>query len=186
MEYKLMNEKITPVLSKTTKLFTTSEEIDRAIASAIKGATKNARDYQKIAVSMLVQLSDGIHKGNITPLRAMIESMPKSLRADSMCRFLELYGQVSFVEKERDGKTTTVMVFDKKKKLQLGLAMEKAWWMAKVASEYKPFDFMVELGKLVDRASKKLDKGIDTDKGDNIDVNMVSLARDLYATLEAA
>lgn len=90
--------------------------------------------YQRIACSALLHLAQ---HGNIGIITKVVKEMPWPLCKDSMQKFLETYGPVSFrvdettggLKKDKNG--YLVPYFDKKKNLQLGLALENPWWLVK-------------------------------------------------------
>lgn len=117
------------------ELFRTSKEITKSqkeTSSVIKKSEERHIAYQIISCSLLRHLAE--HK-DIRLIRRMLEEFPSSLRIDAMQKFLIKYGQISFKLDENgerimeDGKP--VLIFDKKKKLHLGEALETPWWLAK-------------------------------------------------------
>ena len=121
---------------ETTKAVITEKDLfkDEKAASAAEEKAVTAgqslqKTYQRIVCTYLVHLAK--HK-DIRVIRRMLDNMPQSLRKDSMQKFILQYGTVKAVEDE-NGKAT--YHYDGTKKLQLGLALEKAWWLAKAPTE---------------------------------------------------
>lgn len=171
----MSNEKKTvPVLS-VKQLIKTDSDIQLAIAKAQKAGNTVQLDYQRIACSMLVRLAE---TKDIRPVVAMIEGMPEAFRKKPMKEFFAAFGNVRIGDTEEDaGK----LYYCGKKKLQLGHALEKAWWTMSKESAYVPFNFETEVQKLIDRATKRMEKGISVEKGDNLTHSQINALRNVIS-----
>lgn len=141
--------------------------LERLEAVAAQGKTVQV-EYQKVALSIIKHLA--LH-GDIMLVRRMLEGFPESLRKDSMMAWLDRFSNVKFLVDDK-GKVTGI-VYDKTKKLQLGLAMETVWWKAAKATEYKIFALEIELEALYTRTVSKLPK-LNEDKGDHVDAAVLN------------
>lgn len=81
--------------------------------------------YQRIACSCILEL--GQHR-DIRQIARMFNAMPTEMRPERMEKFLTTFGQVS---SSRDDDGNTQFRFDRKKRPQLGPALEQPWWMCK-------------------------------------------------------
>lgn len=151
---------------KQDSLPTKLSDIEALIESAKVKGNETQRMYQIAGCAVIQHLAK--HK-DIRVVRKMLESMPESLRRDSMTKWLDLYAPIT-VDEEGE------IHYNKDGKVQLGLALEKAWWKAKAVTVYKPFDFVAELEKLQAKARKRYDS-IDVSQGDDVtaqDLNMLN------------
>lgn len=140
------------------KLYGTLQAINTAIATATKAGEKVQVEYQRIAVSVIKHLHE--HK-DIRVVRNLLDTLPESLRKKAMSEFLDTFGKVRFDDQG-------VAHYDDTKQTQIGLALEKAWWKMSKESVYIPFDFEGEVLKLINKANKRLEKGVDKEKGDKL------------------
>lgn len=156
---------------KQAQLYTTTAQINDAIAKAVKSANTVQLAYQKIACSAIVHLHE--HK-DIRVIRNLLDTMPEGLRKVAMATFFDRYAQVRF---DDEGQAH----YDATKKTQLGLALEKAWWKTVKESVYTPFVFQAEVQKLIDRAEARFTKGVDTSKGDKLNIKQIAALKALIA-----
>jgi hypothetical protein len=126
-------------------LYTTTKEID----SAVKAFANNGRALQeeahKIACSVLQHVAT---YGDIQVLRRFLDAMPDMARANSLRKWFETFGPVSFEGNKAH--------YAKGKKTQLGNAISKPFWKFKAneGDEYVPLD----VNKALDLLIKKLEK----------------------------
>ena len=157
-----------PIVTKGS-LFKTTADIAKAIVAANTKGNALQVDYHKIACSIIVHLATN---KDIRVARSMLDTMPESLRKDSMSKFLDLYAPVSFDEEGQ-------VHYDADKPAKLGEALAAPWWKAKLPTVYKPFDFEAEVQRLLERAEQRLTKGVSTEKGDKLSAANVAALRSL-------
>jgi hypothetical protein len=162
-------EKVQLVTEKA--LYKSTAEINTAVEKAVKQGVSLQTAYQKIACSAIVHL--GTHK-DIRVIRNILDTLPEGLRKVAMATFFDRFAPVRFDDEGQ-------VHYDDTKKVQLGLALETAWWKTAKEATYTPFVFEAEIQKLIDRASKKLEKGVDTSKGDSLSTEQINGLRALIA-----
>lgn len=162
---------MTKPLVAHAKLYKTSTAINEAIGKVVKKAQSVQLEYQRIACSAIVHLHE--HK-DIRVIRRLLDTMPEGMRKVAMATFFDRYSQVRF---DAEGQAH----YDANKKTQLGLALEQAWWKTVKESVYTPFVFEAEVQKLIDRAEKRFEKGIDKSKGDALNLAQIDALKALIA-----
>lgn len=138
-------------------------------ATQNRNIDKGLKGYQSLALAVMVHVAN--HK-DIRVLRKFIEDMPEGLRIKAMAVYFSKYAPVKM---DDEG----VFHYDPMGKLQLGLAMENAWWKSTPPERIQPFNFDVELQRLVDKAKKRMEKNIE---GDVIDLATFEAVKKLAAT----
>lgn len=172
-----MTDKNQPLVSKA-KLLTSTARIEAAIKAAVTNAKSVQMEYQLIACSAILHL--GTHK-DIRVIRNILDTMPESLRKVAMATFFDRYAPVAFDEEGQ-------VHYDDDKKVQLGFALEQAWWKTVKETVYTPFVFITEVEKLITKAEKRFDSGVDVEKGDELNAAQIQSLRALIkpATKKAA
>lgn len=165
-----MTKENKPLVSQA-KLLKTTAEITKAIEAAVAKGNSLQLEYQRIACSAIVHLHEN---KDIRVIRNLLDTMPEGLRKVAMATFFDRYSQVRF---DDEGQAH----YDADKQTQLGLALEKAWWKTVKESVYTPFVFEAEVQKLIEKAEKRFEKGVDTSKGDKLSIAQIDALRSLIA-----
>jgi len=160
---------------EVNQLLKSTKSINEAIEKAVFKGTSLQNDYQLIVCSVLAHLN--AHK-DIRIVRHLIDTMPKSLNSASMVVFIETYGAVAVDDKGQ-------LHYNKEKETNLKDAIKKAWWKAKPIEKYVPFDLLKNLQRVLNRAEKRLQEGVDTEQGDNLNEAQVEQLRSMVNALEA-
>lgn len=164
----------TATVVKEIKLFETDSAITKALVSVEKRSGSVMKEYQVIALSLIVKLAKD---GDIMLVRRMLDKFPESMRANSMKRWLETFGPVRFATEGDKLKDDTIEVgialFDNSKKLQLGSAMEKMWYTSIKEETYKPMDLDTMIDNIIKLAEARLKKGVKVGV-DNINVDKLA------------
>ena len=127
-------------------LYASTKAIEAAIAEASAKGNALQLEYHKIACSVIVHLGRNF---DIRVFNRLIDTMPEGLRKDSMQAFFDKYSVVTF---DDEGQAS----IDKAKGTRLGDALANAWWKAKKATPYIPYNFMETLKKVLDVAQKRV------------------------------
>ncbi len=151
-------------LVSADKLLTEEVKISAAIASTNKRMGKIELEYQLIACSVMQHVAK---HGDIRIVRHLFANLPASLHTNSMKEFFARYAPVTYDDKGE-------VHFDKAGKLQLGLALENAWWKAKKEAPYQPYVFEDKLRELYEGAVRRANKGVNPEKGDSINLELLN------------
>lgn len=154
-------------------LYKTTKAINEAIEKAIFSGTQNQNELQRVALSILVHLDT--HK-DIRILRHFMQTMPKSLRRDSMAAYFHQYAAVSIDDKG-------VFHYNKERKCNIKDALQMPWYKAKRETEYKPFNVTEQFEHFIDKCYNRLKKGVDASKGDNLTREQVELLEATFKQL---
>jgi len=165
---------------KVTNLYKTTKQITTATNSAAKTGAALQQEYQLIACSVISHLAE--HK-DIRVLRHMLDTLPEGMRKKSMSAFMDKYAPVTFGENPDTGEAEVKYNADKPANLVMALTFP--WWKAAVEATYVPFNFEVELAKLIKRAENKLSKGTNPDKGDNVSPEQIALVSTVLVQLHS-
>lgn len=155
------------------KLPTTAKEINTLFASAVTHVNNANAIIQIAACAAIVHL---VKHGDIRIIRNQLNNMPTSMRRNALAAFFDAYAPVMFAD---DG----AVALDKQrlktwKQQGIAPALAQPWHTINKEAEYKPFDFYVELNKLIERAEKRLGKA-DVDKGDKVSAVDIAKAKAL-------
>ena len=129
-------------------LYASTKAIEAAIAEASTKGNELQLEYHKIACSVIVHLGRNF---DIRVFNRLIDTMPEGLRKDSMQAFFDKYSVIVF---DDNGEAS----IDKTKGTRLGDALANAWWKAKKATPYIPYNFLDTLKKALDVAQKRAKK----------------------------
>lgn len=163
-----------PEHGATGELYTSAKAILAAASAQSKIDTESVDEWQKIFMSTVKHIDK--HR-DVTVIRNVLDKVLASVhiayRVDSAKAYFDKVAPVRFDE-------NGVAQYVKGKKTDMALAMSLAWWNARKPQEFKSFDFNAELGKLLDKASKLLQKPAEELKQHNIDLAQVNAARRLF------
>ena len=129
-------------------LYASTKAIEAAIAEASTKGNELQLEYHKIACSVIVHLGRNF---DIRVFNRLIDTMPESLRKDSMQAFFDKYSVVAF---DDEGNAS----IDKTKGTRLGDALANAWWKAKKATPYIPYNFLTKCKEMLAVAQKRAKK----------------------------
>jgi len=160
----------TPIVTKES-LYKTTKAIEAAIVAAIAAGNTVQQEYQRIACSAMVHL---YQHGDIRIVRHLLATLPEGMRKVSMATFFDKFAPVTF---DDDGEVH----YNKERKLDLAGALSLAWWKAAKEAVYTPFVLEAELKKLIEKASKKLAKGVK--EGDHVTNTMLVTLQSAYQQL---
>ena len=164
---------VAPALTED-KLLTTTKEIEQVIADAVTTSKSAMELYQLAACSTIVHL----HKhSDIRLVRRLIDTIPEGIRKASMMAFFDRFAKVAFDDDD-------VATFDKDKTTDLAGALAMPWYKAKVQESFKPFNLLEVLIRARKQTAKKLEKGIQLDKGDLASQEMLNTLDAAIKTLE--
>jgi len=149
-----------PLVTKA-QLYSTTEQIEKAVAEATRNGVSLQVAYQKIAASAVLHL--GQHK-DIRIIRNILDTMPESLRRSAMTAYFDMFASAKLIDNQ--------FHYDDSKPTKLGEALETAWWKTVKEAEYRPFVLVDELEGLYNRALKRLEKA-DPAKGDAVTANQL-------------
>lgn len=156
------------------KLLVTTKEIEQAIAAAVTISKDAMELYQLAACSTIVHL----HKhSDIRLVRRLIDTIPEGMRKASMMAYFDRFAKVTFDDDD-------VATFDKDKSTDLAGALAMPWYKAKSQESFKPFNLLEVLIRARKQTAKKLEKGIQLDKGDLASQEMLNTLDAAIKTLE--
>jgi hypothetical protein len=159
---------------EVNSLYTSTKAINEAIEKAVFAGSSLQNEYQRIACSVLKHLDT--HK-DIRLVRHFLDTMPKSLRKDSMSAFFDQYGAVSFDDKG-------VIHYNKERVCNLKAAIKMPWWKAKKEEVYRPFNLIAKLESVLKQAEKRLQEGVHAEQGDLLTPEQVEALRNVVVQLE--
>lgn len=136
------------------KLLTSKTDIVKAIASIQTRGKKLDNDIWVAAVSAMAHHAE---HGDVTLVNTLVDAMPKGSRVNALREFILAFGKVTYDEQNK------VFAHDKEGTFDLEGAQEKSWVEFKPESEYKPFDALKAIAKIVGRV-----QGADAAKGDKV------------------
>lgn len=145
-------------MSKYTLL--TAEAFAKLCDSVMKSQRKTDNDLQKLAVAAI---GYSVVHGDVQPANRLFNAMQRSLRRDSMVKFLEKNGQLAWITAEKKFQFFKVegLAFDPD--TLMGLNWYEAKKEAAIVSE---FDLSAEFDKFMKRVSKMVeDKSVNVKDG---------------------
>jgi hypothetical protein len=120
----------------------------------MKAQRKTDEDIQKLAVAAIGY--SHIH-GDTGPANRLLGAMQKSLRVDSLVRYIEKFGKLAYMSKEKKFeyfKDAPVAEFDAE------LCNRMKWYAAKAPNQPESiYDFVAEFDKFMEKMQKKIDSG---------------------------
>lgn len=143
-------------MATSPKTFTlmTAAEFGKLCDSVMKAQRKTDDDLQKLAITAIAYTH--IH-GDVQPANRLIGAMQKSLRVDSMVKYIEKFGKLAW---QKDEKKFAYYADAPVREFDADVCNTLKWHDAKkpnpVVSQY---DFVAEFDEFMKRLAKKIDSG---------------------------
>lgn len=137
-------------MSKAFNLMT-AEQFAKLCDSVMKAQRKTDDDLQKLAIAAIAY---SIQHGDVQPANRLFNAMQRSLRRDSMVKFLETHGQLAWITAEKKFQFFKVenITFDHEK-----LAALKWYEAKKEAAIVSEYDLVAEFDKFLKRVTKMVE-----------------------------
>jgi len=153
----------------TIKDIVKADKLDKLIEGIAKTSRKLDADMHLAAVSALVHADE---HGDIRPMNALFDAMPKGMRKNALLEWCERFGKFKAAE------TGKQVVFDKFAKSNVEGALAKEFWEIAPEAKYTAFDLRSELERLIKKATKANESDKNLSKVDMLDVAVLEAALD--------